>query len=93
MKTIDEQGNEQVWTAHYWRHYAKYQHEASSLEDAIRFLSRGEEDGVLSSDSVTGPNGEVVLADKDACWAAENLLDDAAKGRTLTVRELAGGAS
>jgi hypothetical protein len=92
MTIIDEEGQAQVWTAHYWTYLVRYRHEADSLEDAIRFLARGEGEGSLSPDSVTGPDGLVVLADSSACWDAIRRLEDADdRQHQRTVNELTGG--
>ncbi len=58
---IDEDGNVQTWTAVYWRHQVKHNAECDSFADAFWLLERGEEDGELSSHSILGPDGRVLM--------------------------------
>lgn len=55
--TIDEDGNEQVWLAHYWRYHSPDHYEADSPEEAQRFLSNGQDYGALSSCCIVWPDG------------------------------------
>ncbi len=58
---IDQDGNEQTWTAVYWRYHSQCEEERESLADAYRFLASGEDYGSLSADCILGPDGEVVM--------------------------------
>lgn len=89
---IDEQGNPQTWTAVYWRYHARYEHEADSLEDALSFLSNGEDEGALSSEKVLGPNGEVVISEDEIFDATFGYGRFASQSRETTLRALTAGA-
>ena len=54
---IDQDGQRQVWKAHYWQHHVEEWKEFSSPEDAIAFLSYGEGSRSLSSRGVVWPDG------------------------------------
>jgi hypothetical protein len=58
---IDQDGNEEEWVAVYWRYHSQYTYEADSLDDALRFLHSGEDNGDLSSGEIRGPSGAVVM--------------------------------
>lgn len=66
---IDESGNVQQWTAVYWRYHSKHEDEFDNFADAYEFLKSGEDYGELSSESILGPDG-AVLMDKDALFEA-----------------------
>lgn len=57
MKVIDQNGNPQIWKAHFWRNYVERWEEFGSVEDAISFLNYGTEYGELSSVGVVWPDG------------------------------------
>jgi hypothetical protein len=67
---IDESGNVQQWTAVYWRYHSRYQDEFDNFAEAFEFLKSGEDYGNLSSESILGPDG-AVLMDKQALWDAQ----------------------
>lgn len=64
MTTIDPEGNELVWTAHYWQHGYQDSDEFDSAEEAFAYLDSGQEYGTLAGDHITGPDG-AVLVDRD----------------------------
>ena len=57
---INQDGERLVWTAKYWQHHSIYQQEFDSLRDAAGFLEYGQDDGLLSPDSILGPDGGVL---------------------------------
>lgn len=67
---IDQDGNAQQWTAVYWRYGARERVACDSFGEAYRLLDSGEDFGSLSSDSILGPDG-AVLMDKRALWDAQ----------------------
>jgi hypothetical protein len=87
-RVIDQQGNAQQWTAVYWRYHHKYTEECDSLQEAIDFLEAGEDYGSLSSESILGPNGEVVLNKGELFDAACGNGRFAPERRAQTMREL-----
>lgn len=64
MTTIDPEGKELVWTAHYWQHGHQDSDEFDSPEAAFDYLGHGEAYGTLAGDHITGPDGSV-LVDRD----------------------------
>ena len=92
MTVIDEQGNQQTWTAVYWRYHSRYEYEADSPEEALSFLKNGEDYGELSSECILGPDREVLIPKSqihDVLWQfGEASQDD----RPAVVREITGGA-
>lgn len=87
---IDEQGNEQTWTAVYWRYHVRYEDPFGSLEDALRFLSYGEDEGTLFATEVRGPGGKPVVPEEeifDACFGYGRWAQDR---RAQTMREIGG---
>jgi hypothetical protein len=64
MTTIDPEGNELVWTAHYWQHGYQDSDEFDSPEAAFNYLDSGQEYGTLAGDHITGPDG-AVMVDRD----------------------------
>ena len=54
---IDQDGQPQVWKAHYWRYHVERWESCDSPEDAVGFLRAGEEDGELLSVGVVWPDG------------------------------------
>jgi hypothetical protein len=54
---IDQDGQKQVYKAHFWRHYSEEWEEFDSPEEAIAFLNYGEEYGTLSATGVVWPDG------------------------------------
>lgn len=89
---IDEWGNEQTWTAVYWRYGARYERQADSLDGALRFLEYGEEEGSLSSNSVLGPDGSVVVPEEEIFAAVFGYGRWAKDRRAQTMREIGGGS-
>lgn len=75
---IDPEGRSLTWTAVYWRYHSRYEHECDSLEGAVSFLEHGEDDGELSSESIIGPNGEVLYDFGElSIWDIAGQLRDA----------------
>lgn len=76
---IDQDGQSLTWTAVYWRYHSRYEEERDSLQEAVAFLERGEEDGSLSSEAVLGPDGKVLYEfDRVNIWdLAEKLRNEA----------------
>ena len=73
---IDQQGQAQVWKAHYWRYQVEYWHECDSSEEAAAFLSYGEDSGNLSSCGIVWPDG----TDRPYDW----VNDPTASGASAT---------
>jgi len=89
-KVIDELGNEQTWTAVYFRYFVRYEDPFASLEEALGYLSCGEEEGSLSAKEVRGPDGKAVVGEDeifDACYGYDRWAQDR---RTQTMREIGG---
>lgn len=85
---IDEDGNTQTWTAVYWRYHSKSEYEASSLTDALNFLQYGEDYGELSSDSVRGPDGTVVIPNDrihDVLYKFRDMSEEQVQSLTLAI--------
>lgn len=57
---IDQDGQVQVWKAHYWRYHVECWEEFDNPEDAIGFLQVGREQGELADGSVVRPDGTEV---------------------------------
>lgn len=57
---ITQDGQALTWTAKYWRYHSQHSETCESLEEAVRFLEYGEDDGALSSESILGPDGKVL---------------------------------
>lgn len=57
---INQDGEALTWTAVYWRYHSRYEQECDSLDEAVRFLEYGEDDGSLSSEAIFGPNGKLL---------------------------------
>jgi hypothetical protein len=55
--TIDQDGVEQIFIAHYWRHHAQDHYECSSPEEAQSLLWNGEEYDSLAACCVIYPDG------------------------------------
>lgn len=66
---IDESGNPQQWTAVYWRYHSKRTEEFDNFADAYEYLKHGEDYGELSSESILGPDGKVLM-DANALFEA-----------------------
>jgi hypothetical protein len=92
-KVIGESGNPQSWKAVYWRHLQRYEHEADSLDAALRFLEYGEDEGSLSAESVLGPAGEVVVAEDEIFDATFGYGHWAKDVRAQTIRAIEAGGS
>jgi len=85
MTTIDPEGNELVWTAHYWQHGRQDSDDFDSPEAAFGYLESGEEYGTLAGDRITGPDGSVLVdrktldgftgSDDFAEWLAERQVE------------------
>lgn len=54
---IDQDGQPQIWKAHFWQHYVERWSEFDNPEDAFAFLDSGEDDGALSAVGVIDPDG------------------------------------
>ena len=64
---IDQDGNEQVWKAHYMRYGSEEWEEFGSPEEAISFLNYGEDAGSLSSIGVVWPDG----SEREYDWVSD----------------------
>lgn len=70
-KIIDQDGNELVWVAVYWRYRVQEQTELESLRDALGFLWGSMENGLAAPEAIIEPSGRVI---KDI--ELDKMLDD-----------------
>lgn len=61
---INEAGVPQQWTAVYWRHYSRYEDPCDTFAEAFEYLKWGEDYGELSSESILGPDGAVLMDER-----------------------------
>lgn len=64
---IDQDGNEQVFLAHYWRYHSPDHEEFATAEEAAAFLHYGEDYGNLASCCIVWPDGS---------WAEYDYVSD-----------------
>lgn len=60
-----------MYVLHYWRYHSPYTEEFLTAEGAISFAAYGEDEGTMSTEKITGPNGYLLEGEafSDARWA------------------------
>lgn len=76
MSVIDQDGAPQEWTSVYYRHHVRCTETHDSLEEALSFLSYGEDYGEHAASGVLDPGGRPVFASEDECFAAVNAYSN-----------------